>query len=104
MTRHRRRLLLAFALTWLALGVIGLTAFTRFSTPIAALIIVLPAIPLYLLSNLFGTADAYSGLLWVAVHGPPFLNIPGIVVVYIVPALLILGWLVVRRPRDSTPS
>jgi hypothetical protein len=98
MTPKARRRLLAFSLIWLALGLIGFAAFAGFYTPIVfEAVIVLPAIPLYLLSTRFGTSHASSGWLWVAVHGPPFLNVPGMVVVYVVPALLILGWLAVRR-------
>jgi peptidoglycan biosynthesis protein MviN/MurJ (putative lipid II flippase) len=102
MSHKARRLLFASALVWLALGLIGLAALAGFGSTFAAVVIMLPAIPLYLLSTRFGREHASSGLFWLAAHGPPFLNIPGVVVVYLAPAVLILAWLVVRRLQRLT--
>jgi hypothetical protein len=92
--------------SWVLIGAgiwfgLGLAAFAashlRFSP--GELPVVLPAIPLYLLSSL-GDSNQHSGLLWDSAHGPPFLTTTGIVVVYFLPALTALGW----QLKQSLPN
>jgi hypothetical protein len=71
----------------------GLVAFAASNLQFSPgdLLVILPAIPLYLLSSL-GDSNPHSGVLWDSAHGPPFLTTVGIVVVYFLPALMAVVW------------
>src|SRR5262245_21154271 len=91
---------LCLAILWLSLGLLGWVVPPGDSV---ALILIPPAVPLYLLSSTFRGTGVSHGLLWTSAHGPPFLTPGGIAVVYIVPGLVFLSWAArrIRRGRQA---
>jgi hypothetical protein len=65
--------------------------------------IILPAVPLYLMSARMDPS-ATHGLLWDSAHSPPFLNPLGILCVYIIPGFLLLGIAFVKRARPASTA
>jgi hypothetical protein len=97
-----RKWILACAGVWLVLGLIALAA-TDLGSEVAELLVILPAVPFYLLSSTTGGGE-HGGLLWDSAHGPPFLTTAGIVVVYFLPALFAFGWGLRRRTSSDYPA
>jgi hypothetical protein len=97
-----RKWILACAGVWLVLGLIALTA-ADLGSEVAELLVILPAVPFYLLSSTTGGGD-HGGVLWDSAHGPPFLTLAGIVVVYFLPALLAFGWELNGRASSDHPA
>jgi hypothetical protein len=62
----------------------------------SGLTIILPAMPLYLLSSAIDPS-ARSGMLWDSAHSPPFLNSLGIFCVYFAPGVCLLLFGAFRR-------
>lgn len=89
---------LCLAILWLSLGLLGWAVPPGDSV---ALILIPPAIPLYLLSSAFHGAGVSHGLLWTSAHGPPFLTPAGVVAVYIVPGFVFLAWAARRIIRGN---
>ena len=93
----------AASIVWLAFGAAGLLSLTgaapRAAGALGEIALVLPAIPMYFVATRFETARSNAGVLWASVHGPPFLTPPGLIVVYVLPALVTGIWMVVRRRR-----
>jgi hypothetical protein len=84
---------------WFALGLVAFAAGHLGFSP-GDLLVVLPAVPLYLLASL-GDSSQHSGVLWDSAHGPPFLTTMGIVVVYFLPALIAFAW---QLSKQSSPA
>jgi hypothetical protein len=93
------RWILVGAGVWFVLGLVAFAASHLQFSP-GELLVVLPAIPLYLLSSV-GDSNQSSGLLWDSAHGPPFLTTMGIVVVYFLPALITFAW---QLSKQSSPA
>lgn len=90
----RRAVLVTIGAVFLCLGALAASGIDAGAFPL-----ILPAIPLALLSNWIDPS-ARSGLLWDSAHSPPFLNTLGVVIVYFVPGvLLIAAGLVARSKR-----
>ena len=79
---------------WLLIGIAALAEYLGFETRAGMSALIYPAIPLYALSSGFGHANPTHGFLWDSAHGPPFLTLLGVVVVYFVPSFL--GWRLFR--------
>jgi hypothetical protein len=80
----------------LALGALSLA-----ETEASAIALIVPAVPLYLISSAFDPA-ARSGLLWDSAHSPPFLNGAGIACVYFIPGAVLLLFGAVSRQRSRS--
>jgi hypothetical protein len=93
----RARVAIITGCVLLALGALSLA-----ETEASAIALIVPAVPLYMLSSAFDPA-ARSGLLWDSAHSPPFLNGAGIVCVYFLPGflLLVLGAVTRQRSREN---
>jgi hypothetical protein len=65
-----------------------------------ALTVILPAIPLALLSTWLDPS-ARSGLLWDSAHSPPFLNPLGIGMVYFLPGVIFVVLGLIRRANRT---
>jgi hypothetical protein len=85
-----RQGLLFLSTVWLLLGIAALGVQLGIETGVGMAALIDPAIPLYALSSGFGHTYPTHGLLWDSAHGPPFLTLLGVVLVYFVPAFL--GW------------
>ena len=96
MTRALRSGLWIASGAWLLLGVAALAYHSHWETPVSEYALILPAIPLYLISSALTSGGVTHGLLWDSAHGPPFLTVPGVVVVYVV--LATVG-LIAFRPK-----
>lgn len=81
----RRTVFLSAGTVLLGLGALAASGFDATAFPL-----IVPAIPLALLSNWLDPA-ARSGLLWDSAHSPPFLNGLGLAVVYFVPGVFLVG-------------
>jgi hypothetical protein len=81
---------------WLLAGGAALAALHGWDSTAAQFALILPAIPLALLAEATGDSPR-SGWLWDSAHGPPFLNLAGVLLVYFLPGLLVLAWLLKRR-------
>lgn len=84
---------IAYALgIWGILGLIGLLI-----PGVDAWVLILPAIPIYLISSSFSDHVVTHGLLWDSAHGPPFLNTGGVIAVYVVPLVVAIFLLIASR-------
>jgi len=102
----RWKLLVGLAITWFGLGITGLfqhAGIIPLYTPLfwtlmgPAALEVLPAM-------LFQcTGNCVDGFFVDSAHGPPFLTVPGILLVYALPSAL-LAWWALRKMRAPTPS
>ena len=102
----RCKLLLGLAITWFGLGITGLlqhAGIIPLDTPLfwtlmeLAVLEVLPAM-------LFQcTGSCVDGFFVDSAHGPPFLTVPGISLVYVLPSALLARW-ALRKLRARTPS
>jgi hypothetical protein len=91
----RRAVFLIFGAVLLGLGALAASGIDAAAFPL-----ILPAIPLALISNWIDPS-ARSGLLWDSAHSPPFLNALGITVIYFVPGLLLVGAGFVARAKRA---
>jgi len=89
----RRALLVTVGAVLLCLGALAASGIEASAFPL-----ILPAIPLALLSNWIDPS-ARSGLLWDSAHSPPFLNKLGVAIVYFVPGVLLVGAGLVARSK-----
>ena len=82
------------AVLWLFLGVLGFATISgaQMVADFGYDILMFPAM---LLSNV----DVQEGMFIDSAHGPPFLTIPGVCLVYILPGLLVSLYVWFRRPR-----
>jgi hypothetical protein len=81
--------------------VFGLLAIS--GTDVGAWFLILPAIPLALLSTAVDES-ARSGWLWDSAHSPPFLNPIGLAVVYFIPGIVLVVISILRRNPSSLSS
>jgi len=92
----RWKLLVSLAITWFGLGITGLFQHAGI-IPLDTVLEVLPAM-------LFQcTGNCVDGFFVDSAHGPPFLTVPGILLVYVLPSAL-LAWWASRKMRARTPS
>jgi len=105
----RWKLLVGLAITWFGLGIMGLfqhAGIIPLDTPLfwtlmgPALLEMLPAM-------LFRcTGNCVDGFFVDSAHGLPFLTVPGILLVYVLPSALLARWalrkLLARTPSSST--
>jgi hypothetical protein len=98
MTPAVRQGLLLSSVIWLLLGIAALSVHLGLETGVGMAALIYPAIPLYVVSSGFGHTSPTHGLLWDSAHGPPFLTVLGVLLVYFVPSLLGL-----RRFRRRAP-
>jgi hypothetical protein len=89
-----RQGLFLFSIIWLLVGIAALAEHLGLETGVGMSAIIYPAIPLYALSSGFGHTTPTHGFLWDSAHGPPFLTLLGVALVYVVPSLL--GWRLFR--------
>jgi hypothetical protein len=85
---------IAFISVGAILILLGLLAIS--GTDEGAWLLILPAIPLAMLTNWLDPS-ARQGLLWDSAHSPPFLNAVGLALVYFLPGLLLVATGVFRR-------
>jgi hypothetical protein len=102
MNRALRRGLLIGSIIWLILGLAAISVYLHIESGVGDDALIYPAIPLYLLSSGFGTWHSTSGLLWDSAHGPPFLTLTGVAVVYFLPS--VLGFIAFVRKRSTRAS
>ena len=88
MPSHVRQGLLLLSIIWLLLGIAALGVHLGLETGVGMSALIYPAIPLYALSSGFGHTYPTHGMLWASAHGPPFLTLLGVVLVYFVPSFL----------------
>jgi hypothetical protein len=91
-----RYLLVALAVLWLLVGMLGFITLSgsQMAGELGYDILMIPAI---LLSN----AGVQKGMLIDAAHGPPFLTVPGVYLIYMLPGLVMVVVVWFRRPRKS---
>jgi len=89
---------------WLLLGVAALLAHVSIATAIGEAALVWPAVVLYSLSSGAGSGNVTHGLLWDSAHGPPFLTVPGVVILYLVPGVWGIVIFLRSRARHSGPA
>jgi anaerobic C4-dicarboxylate transporter len=87
----KRKVALAIILVWIALGVAALTAIADSTSVVGEYALILPAVPFSLAATTI--ANERRGFFWDSAHGPPFLTLPGVLLVYFLPAFLGLVWL-----------
>lgn len=92
----RRRIVVGLVVT-----ILGVVAFLN-ADP-TGLLVMLPAVPLYLLSALFNPSAA-RGVFWDSAHGPPFLTGAGISLVYFLPALILLISGAFAKPEEKSSA
>jgi len=83
-----RQGLFLLSIIWLLLGIAALGVHLGLESGIGMSALIYPAIPLYALSSGFGHTYPTHGMLWASAHGPPFLTLFGVVLVYVVPSFL----------------
>jgi len=102
----RWKLLVGLAITWFGLGITGLfqhAGIIPLDTPLfwtlmgPAILEVLPATIFHC------TGNCVDGFFVDSAHGPPFLTVSGILLVYVLPSGLLARW-TLRKLRARTPS
>ena len=88
---------------WLLLGLVGTGVFVGFESELGYRTIMIPAVPLYLLSAKLRGPAVTGGLFWTSGHSPAVLNPLGLVAVYALPSILGLLYCT-RRLRGSTKA
>lgn len=72
-------------MAWLTLGIILIVEmFVGFFVEITALFILVPGYLLYMVGIVMGMAKPAQGPLWEGGHGPPVLNLQGVILFYII--------------------
>lgn len=104
----RWKLLVGLAIAWFGLGITGLfqhAGIIPLDTPLSRTLMG-PALLEMLPAMLFQcTGNCVDGFFVDSAHGPPFLTVPGILLVYVLPSAL-LAWvgsaeLLARTPNSS---
>lgn len=96
-----RTVLVALAVLWLLAGATAVAALNGLHQTYAAYAVLLPAIPFVLFAAVTG-GSTRDGWLWNSTYGFPYLNLAGVFVVYLVPGILVLAWVLKRRRLDSS--
>jgi hypothetical protein len=81
---------------WSLLGIIGLIV-----PGVDILVLMLPAMPLYLVTTVIDST-ATHGLLWDSAHSPPYLNSVGVAVVYVLPGIVSIALFALSVGRTPT--
>jgi hypothetical protein len=101
---NKRRVLLGTACVLAVLGVVGFAGHLGVLSEVAALPLVVPAVLLAGLAKALGLPRAGMGVLWDAAHGPPFLTVAGVILIYFLPSavLVLASWS--SAPADAGPG
>lgn len=84
-------------------GLLSLAALAGVNLESAHAAVILPAIALTSAREAIGLAPEPRGVLYDSAHGPPFLNLVGIAVVYFLPAVVafMVAWRLRARERGT---
>ena len=106
----RRNPIVIVAAFLASLGSLGLAAHAEITglvpDKILIAVLMLPAWPRAAFSQSLSSEPVRQGLLWGSAHSPAFLNVPGVIVVYLLPAAALAWWAHKRRkdPANGSPK
>src|SRR5437867_132076 len=99
------RLYIFIAAFWLLIGLCAASTALGANWIIGDFAIVLPTIPLCLLSRALNGPMVMHGVLWTSGHGPPALNVYGVLFIYIIPSVaLMIATLVINKRQKDRPE